>query len=291
MKIYKHGLPFSEKLGNNIISLYKRIQLNKASLLIVAGGVGEGKTTLAVEIADYYNSLYGLPLINLDLNYHPQLSMGGTEFIQNLRICYKEGLPCVIYDEAGDFNRRGALTQFNAMLNRVFETFRGFKILVIVCIPSFDVLDEHLFRNNIPRQLVHLENRTINQGNFKAYSLYRMFYLKARMKKLVVKNMAFSLVEPNFYGHFLDLEPERSNALNKISMKGKFNILKKAEIKSEGLISLSEIAVKINRSIIWIRKRNKELNIKPFKTFEHKHYFKEADTLQRYFDYIDGLKK
>ena len=177
------------------------------------------------------------------------------------------------------------------MLNRVFETFRGFKILVIICIPSFDVLDENLFKNNIPRQLVHLENRTINQGNFKAYSLYRMFYLKARMKKLVVKNMAYTLVEPNFYGHCLDLEPERSIALNKISMKGKFNILKKAELKSEGLLSIIDIANKINRSLIWVRKRNKEMNIKPYKKFENKHYFKEADVLQRYFDYIDGLKK
>ena len=40
----------------------------------------------------------------------------------------KKGLHVIVYDEAGDFNRRGALTKSNAQLNRAFEACRAFKI-------------------------------------------------------------------------------------------------------------------------------------------------------------------
>ena len=63
--LYKHGLPFSEKLAENVKDLIARIDLNKASLIVIDGGVGEGKTTLAVHIADYVNSLAGMGPISL----------------------------------------------------------------------------------------------------------------------------------------------------------------------------------------------------------------------------------
>jgi len=85
--LYKHGLPFSEKLAENIRDLIDRIKFNKASMIIVDGGVGEGKTTLMVEIADYVNSLYGFQEIKLELKDHPQLALGGTSFLKQLRVC------------------------------------------------------------------------------------------------------------------------------------------------------------------------------------------------------------
>lgn len=289
---YDHGLPFSEKLKENIVDLVHRIRNKKASLLIIDGGVGEGKTTLAVEIADLVNEGEGIGKIRLEINNHPQLALGGSEFLKQLRICYETNLPVIVYDEAGDFNKRGALSRFNAMLNRTFETFRGFRILVILCLPSFNVLDVDLMDKQIPRLLLSLSNRSNKYGKFRGYSLYRMMYIKEKMKKLVVKPFAYNLVEPNFYGQFLDLTPERAKQLDKISTKGKIDVLKKSEIKIEGLMGYNEVATKLSRSIPWVRMAVSRLKIKPTRIINKARYFNE-DIVNRLSDFIEdgGLSK
>jgi replicative DNA helicase len=42
--LYDYGLPYSEKLDSCIASLVNRVEKNKASLLIIDGGIGEGKS-------------------------------------------------------------------------------------------------------------------------------------------------------------------------------------------------------------------------------------------------------
>lgn len=282
--MYNYGLPFSEVLGLNFQDLDKRVERKKASLILVDGGVGEGKTTLLIEGIDYFNKLHGLPEYDIKSGY--QLAMGGADFLKKLEKCFELGLPVIAYDEAGDFNRRGSLTRFNAMINRTFETFRAFKIVVILGLPNFAVLDQQLFDNQIPRLLLHLYNRTENQGNFKGYSLYGMLQMKSAMRKLVVKPYAYKLITPNFVGHFLDLEPSRSKTLDKISIKSKIDILRKSEAKIEGLLSYSELAHKLNRSLIWVKKSVKKLEIKHDKIISRAKYFTEND-LNRLIELIE----
>jgi hypothetical protein len=270
-------MKFSAKLAENVKDLLTRIDKNKASLIIIDGGVGEGKTTLGVEIADYANELKGLHLINLDYKHHPQLALGGEEFTQGLRTCYQFKLPAIVYDEAGDFSKRGSLTRFNSMLNRTFETFRGFRILVILCLPSFNSLDNDLFDKNIPRLLLHLQNRTENQGDIYGFSLYRMLYIKNKyMPKLTVKSFAYQLVNPNFFGHFQNLEPERARALDYISTRGKLSVLKKAQIKIQGLVSYMDIAKQVQRSVVWVKKKTSELKIKHKRIIDRCKYFDQS---------------
>jgi len=286
--VYDHGLPFNESLGKNLDNLIDRVAKKKASLIINDGGIGEGKTTIMVEEADYINKSYGLPPINLEVRKHPQLALGGSEFLSKLRACYEKKLPVIIYDEAGDFNRRGALTRFNAMLNRTFETFRGFRIIVILGLPSFRVLDNDLFDKNIPRLLIHLKDRKETYGNFYAYSLYRMLYIKEKMKKLVVKPFAYDQVEPNFRGQFLDLQPERAKQLDKISTKGKLDVLKKAEISVEGLVSYADLAKKVSRSVVWVKMVVNKLKIKHARLINRMKYF-DGDVVNRLVDYLDDI--
>lgn len=286
--LYDHGLPFSEKLGENIQDLVTRVKKGKAAMIIIDGGVGEGKTTLAVEIADYINKHYEQEQIALIYKKHPQLATGGEAFLKQLRECYILLLPVIAYDEAGDFNRRGSLTRFNAMLNRTFETYRAFKIIVILCLPSFWVLDNDLFFKGIPRLLLHLDSRSDQYGNFRGYSLYRMMYIRDRMQKLVVKTFAYDLVEPNFQGHFLDLEPERAKQLDKISTEGKLKSLQKAEVKIEGLMGYGELAHKLGRSIVWCRMAVGKLKLKPKRVISKAKYFDDT-VLNRLADYLDEV--
>lgn len=273
---YKHGLPFSQVLALNLDDAISRVEKKKASLIIIDGIVGSGKTTKAVLCADYINKHYNIGEMTLDRKNHPQLAMGGKAFQKQLRICFKQGFKVIIYDEAGDFNRRGALSQFNAMLNRTFDTYRAFKIIVILCLPLFAVLDKSLFDNGIPRMLINCHDRQENYGNFRGYSLNGMLWLKKVMddKKIVIKQIAYKKVYPNFHGHFLDLSPARAKALDRISTSSKLEISKIQEIKMEGLVSYQDIANKLVRSIIWVKKAMVKMEIRPYTTIDRRKYFK-----------------
>ena len=280
--VYAHGLPIDKELASNVIGQVERIESKKASLIICDGGVGEGKTTLAVHIADH---ITGYP-ISLEPKNHPQYAMGGKQFLSQLSECFKKKLPVIIYDEAGDFNRRGALTRFNAMLNRTFETYRAFKIIVILVLPNFGVLDNDIFDKKIPRLLVNCFDRQENYGNYRGYSLYRMLYIKEKMKKLTVKPLAYKFTTPNFHGHFKDLIKERSDQLDNLSTKGKLDELKKAEIKIDGLVSYKDISIKLACSVSKVQVDIREMKVKPLRYVDNRAYFDEGiiDLLADYQD-------
>ena len=267
--IYKNGKPFSDGLSENIKSLRDRIEAKKASLLIIDGGVGEGKTTLAVECAEEFQ---GKPL-----DFKKQYAMGGVQFQEKLQMCIDSNLGVVIYDEAGDFNKRGSLTAFNQQMNRVFETYRTFKILVVLVLPYFGILDDSIFHKQIPRMLLNCYGRTKFYGNYRGYSLYRMFYLKDNFKKTVVVPQSYTRTRPNFYGHFKDLDPKRSAELEKVSSDGKKQFLSESVIKNRGLLSPLEIAHKLGKSKQYINTIIKKMKIKETTKFKRLRYFdKEA---------------
>ena len=263
--LYSNGLPFSSGLDKNLDALRDRIETNKASLLIIDGGVGEGKTTLAVHCAEYFQKS--------KLNFSEQLAMGGVQFQEKLEICHIKKHPVLIYDEAGDFNSRSALTKFNQRLNRIFETYRTFKILIILTLPNFSKLDNSLFDNKIPRLLLHVHGRTKKEGNYAGYSLYRMHYIKEKMRKYTVPSMAYGKTTPNFRGHFKDLTPERSRELDIFTTKGKENILSDNILKAQGLIYTKEISMKLQRTDRWVRNKLKELKIEPARIYKKKKYY------------------
>lgn len=264
INVYKHGLPFSEKLGENIDDGISRVKRRLATCLIIDGGIGQGKTTLAVEVANYINRDAGLDSIALDPKYHPQLAMGGKQFASQMRECFIKGLPCIIYDEAGDYSKRGAMTQFNAFLNRIFETYRAFKIIVIIVLPNMYVLDNALFDNQIPRFLLHCHSRSTKSGSFSGYSLYNIFKLRYLMAKTTNKAYPYNLVDfQNFVGHFLDLDPEISNALDKLTVASKLDILQSAELNLEGLMDRRDIGNRLAKSQSWVALACLKLKIKP----------------------------
>ena len=277
---YDNGLPFSEPLEQNLNDLVRRVAVeNKAAMIVIDGGVGEGKTTFSILIGDYCGGAYkkiGGKYVMVKaglIDFKKQLAVGGFEFIKRMKEAFKENLHVVIYDEAGDFNRRGALTRFNAMLNRIFETYRAFKILVILALPSLDSLDAEILDKGIPRMLIHCYGRKEGYGKFKAYSLYRMYYLKHLMKKLVVKKHAYNLVDANFHGQFLNLPLERAGELEKISTGGKLDIAEYAEIKFENLVTYWDVAKQLNRSVVWARLKMNLLKLKPKKIYKKRMFF------------------
>jgi len=291
--LYDYGLPFSKELAKALDSQLGRVSFEKkASLIIYDGGIGEGKTTLMVHSADYLMGAYepqedGTYIYNSDkiISFTNQLAMGGKDFSKKLKVCHIKKLIVVIYDEAGDFSRRGALTRLNGLINRIFETYRGFKIVVLLGLPSLRSLDGSLLDKSIIRMGLHCYDRNPQYGNFKAYSLYRLHYIMHKMSKMVIKSKAYSFTYPNFRGHFLDLQPKRSLELDDFSTKGKFAMMDEGEIKFEGLVSYSDMASKLNLSVAWVKKKVVKLKIKEKRFYKKRKYFL-AEVLDKLADEI-----
>lgn len=278
-EFYKHGLLFDRMLSVAVEDVDDRIfKLNKAGLMIIDGGVGEGKTTLAVHVGDFINSLHGLPPI--DIKSENQIALGGEDFVKKLRVCYQKKLPVLLYDEAGDFNKRGALTRLNALLNRTFETFRAFKVFVIIILPSFRVLDSDLFDKNIPRLLVHCSRRTNNSGHFACYEYDSMLYIRHDMTKQVIKENSFLKTGANFRGAFKDLPEKRRLILDDVSTKGKFKMLGKAEKNFDGLVSVPDLCHNLSLSQTRVRLMIKELGIKEERREGMKKWYNKTTTFQ-----------
>ena len=273
--LYEHGLPFSQCLAENLDDLKDRVTLNKAVMIIVDGGLGEGKTTIAVEMADYISG----GEIDLHKTTCDQYAYGGISFQEKLYMCYVKKLVVLIYDE-GDLKKRGALTRFNEQLNRTFQTFRTFRIIVIMCIPNFNVIDSDLFDNQIPRMLLHLHDRNEHQGNFSGYGLSEMYWLRHYMGKIVVKPEAYSKVFPNFKGHFLNLPPVREKLLDLLSTQLKTKELLKTTVKAQGLLTKQQMAFELNRSVPWIELKLRAHKIRPFKVLKNTNYY-EKDVMGR----------
>jgi hypothetical protein len=275
--LYKNGLAFHDDLKLNIDDqLERRIDANFPSLIFIDGGQGQGKTTLLIHLIDYINSKKNLQQCSLKIKYHPQLSLGGKEFLQHFNICKKEKLPALGYDEAGDFSKRGAISNFNRIIIRVFETFRSSNIIVFVCLPTFNVSENHIFDLQIPRMLLHLKGRKkgAEYGNYYAYSLYQMNWIRYWHNKLptAIRYQCYKKSVPNFRGHFLNLPPGRAEELRLLSDHGKNKFSQQAEINVQGLLQYEDLARATNRSIETLRRIVPTL-LRPAKQYGNRKFF------------------
>jgi len=278
--LYEHGKPFSKILVKPIQEWKRRIlEDNLASMIVISGGVGQGKTTFAVQIAEEYQ---GCPI-----DFNKQIAMGGSDFVKKILDCQKENIKVLIYDEGGDFNSRGAISKFNRMLNEVFDKMRAFKVFVIMCLPNPAVLDLDIFGKNVLRAGVQCYGKKQNKGygEFRTYSLVRYAKVIRLLKdrKTTIPDVAFNWVSPNSYGHRLNLSPERETELSKVSLEAKEESLKKY-IEEEkdilpdvtGLITSEQIAKSSGFSYTHVVKTLKYNNKKPVEQIGRVKYYDPA---------------
>ena len=267
---WENGLKIDSTLDLNLGECIKRIRSKKASLIIIDGGVGEGKTTLgticAMRLATQLNQKFDIK---------EQVRQGGSDFLKGMDWAVTNKRNVIVYDEAGDFNTRASLTYFNQTMNRVFETYRALGIIVILCLPSFADVDTSLMKKKISRMLIHCYDRNSQYGCYKVYSLWRMWYLKAKFSKVTVPDDAFRMVSPNFFGRFRDLDPKDSEALEAHSIKGKKDIIRKGMLQERGMLPIKTIAQKTGYSIETIRRYIKRKKLKGEKYGATLYYHKE----------------
>lgn len=284
--LYENKLPFTagkredgmDVLAYNLDMLLVRREKKKPTIIVIDGMSGEGKTTMSVHVCDY--------LQKRQIKFEEHIFMGGKKFMKGLLICYEKKLVVALYTEAGDFGKKATLTKLNRTLDLVFETFRTYNIIVVIDLPFMPKLDGGIFEKGIPRLLIHCYGRK-NTGKFSAYDTERMLWLRHRAgdKGIVNKQKIYEMVQPNFRGHFKDLEPGRSKELDKFCTSGKSEILHIAEISGEGLLTYPEIARKLNRSVEWVRRKASAMRVEAVKVYKGKKYYHESAV-----DILKGVK-
>jgi hypothetical protein len=262
---------FNEDLKINIDDQIERVSHDYASALIVDGGVGKGKTHNDVQIADYISITKGQGVIDLDI----QLARGYEEFFSKLDECIKAKRSVIVYDEAGDFSKKGTLTKINMLLSRVFEQYRQFHIIVILSLPLSDSLDNSLLHNEIPRMILHTDRRFDHWVEGRAYSLKRFFQIKHTMSKLAQKSLAYNSYPCNFHFRIYKLPEDRAKEVTSFSLVGKKKQIKTAIISSQNLLSYYDIANKVHKTPRWVMQKLKAGGFKHKKIFDRKKYFDE----------------
>jgi len=281
------GTPFS----NNVITDNLRIidnrvrKKNLASVVIIDGGLGKGKTTTAVQMASF---LQGSPI-----DFEKQLALGGGELMEKLSICRKEKLPVLVYDEASDFNRRGALTKFNAEVNRVFDVCRAFKVVIFVVLPCVVVLDKDIFNKGIVRATFHVADKSKKFNLCWAYSAYRSAYLIRDLKdskKNPVLGKAYLKTYFNFDFRTYDLTKERAKELEKFSTNAKLKVLRNSTIKLQGLSNMDQLAEQLGMSKGWVSLTIRHKKI-PCKAVHNRMKYFDSSTLLKLKSYIKNNPK
>lgn len=272
-RLNEFGLPFIKTLALNLELQMKRIEQGKASMIIIEGIIGNGKTTLGVHIADFINGGYQRESPGVDkwirvpeklVDLKKVVGLGGDDFFKKIKLVYAEKGPVIIYDEANEFSKRSTLSKFNAKMVQLFDVYRAFKIVVIVILPFFHYLDNSLLQKGIPRFMIRIQDRTRTFGKFKVYDTNMMEYLKHWLKKSAVVSWAYNHVSCSYNGTFFNLDEDRASKLNEIQLEGKLNIIYPDEEKKNltGLLSTQDLGLKLNYSKEHIAKLLKEANIK-----------------------------
>jgi hypothetical protein len=216
--VYEHGLPFSQDLASDVIDPLVKNLKRIPNILIIDGAPGTGKTTLAVEIADYINKKNGQQPLTLTVKGNKQLAFGSKELMQKAEEAAGAGFKVCIADEL-DFDKRNWASSFNKDISSFFREYRSLAILIIIIIQNVAWIDNRIWELGAVQGLIHLHDPEQNYTSYQVYDLENISYLLFRMDKLgmYARRKAYSFSHGYQRGQFLPLPDERQAALDCLS--------------------------------------------------------------------------
>lgn len=271
--VYQNGLPFTsirDRLSLLIDSCKERIKDNLPSAILIDGSSGSGKTTIAVEIGEYYQEK---PLI-----FAEQLANGVEDFKQKLELCKDLNHSVIIFDEAGEASRKSSPSKINRTVVRLFELYRGYNILVLICLPRFYFLEGDILQLGIIRALVHTQRkRGRSYSDFKIFRVKQMMMIRYWVKKLADPTDCYKYGVPQTKGHFLDLAPERSKELAEFSLRSKRVEMKKNFLGIKDRMDMKTIMQHFGKSRRWVELKLREIDdIGEVKVFQKKKWYEKT---------------
>lgn len=279
--LYDNGTPFDkpDMIQINLVGESIPFLKDKQPVVIVLiGGQSTGKTTLAVHLADIFNNYFQQPIMDLKIKNNTQYSQGGKEFLNKLPKCAEEGKPVHIWDESGKYSRKNSLSEFNKNMDEAMDVVRVYKTALILVRHDIHKIPKELIDHEIIGILIRCKKRKPGSGYVEAevYDFEQINQIIYNLKNAVASQYIFNKrVFPNFHFRFKDLSTERSEQLDRLSTEKKKDMWLQKDVKSQGLLTAQELSYEIDRSVIWIKQKIKELNIKPEIILKKKFYYNQ----------------
>ena len=238
---FSMALRLKRNLDEKVIpDLHKR---DKDCFLVIDGGEGKGKSTIAFQIGRYVD-----PTLNLN-----RVVFSPDKF-RDVVYNAKKG-QCIIYDEAfTGLSSRASLSLINKVLISLTMQMRQKNLFVIIVLPTFFLLDKYiaLFR---ARALIHVFESKGRRGYFRLYNtrLKKLLYLTGQ------KTYSYNtkLVRTNFSGRFYGKFALGDEEVEKKYRKKKEQALKDTK---ENSMTPGQAKYKQQRDILIWRLR-KEMNL------------------------------
>lgn len=281
----ENNTPFNvpEKIYNFLKGALINIHDNIPAVITIDGGQGSGKTTLAIELADAINHLTGKTEVNLKEKENVQYGVGAEQFLKKLPESSAQQYLINIYDEGGDYSRKGALSRFNKAMDQAMATVRVYKSIIIIVCHDFSKLPREMFDKQIVTVLIHCKQRSPESGYSTAevYDYNNLCYVLYNKKQTIVPEYAYK--GANFHFRFKDITPTRSKQLTILGATKKKELWEGTQIKMQGFLTYKDLATKIGKSIPTIKRLLRELKIKPETTHKKKNYYNPniLDTLPK----------
>lgn len=255
-------------------------------VIFIDGWQLSGKTTLAVQGIDYVNKKRGKPEMDLTQTDNVQYALGGEDFLRKLPKASAQGYRIVVYDEGGDYSRKGAMTRFNKTMEKAIDVMRVHKcIIIFVC---------HYFPKQVPSEmmdkglvscLLHCVSRKPNQSytEVKVYERESTAYMVNHWIKFVKVPGHIYRMTPNFKFEFHNLSEERSKLLAMLGKAKKKELWDLTEISLGGLMTQQDLASNLRVSVSWVKKKIKECEEEAEKVYKNKKYYnnKTLEALRR----------
>lgn len=187
---YSMSKRLKKNLDKKIIpSLQKK---DKDCVLVVDGGEGTGKSTIAFQIGKYVD-----PTLNLS-----RVVFSPDDFREAI-FKAKKG-ECIIYDEAfTGFSSRSSLSPVNKVLVSLAMQMRQKNLFVLIVLPTIFMLDKYMaiFRT---KALIHVFESHGKRGYFRVYNKNKKRYLILMGQKTMTYNIKGLHVrfKGRFYGKF-----------------------------------------------------------------------------------------
>jgi hypothetical protein len=188
--VYDNGYPYTDPLPAFVDrAVYHVQQQHLASLIIVDGGLGSGKSTMAAQMLRQIDPGFVATKESFKLRY----LLGGTALMETAVKAHKQGVKGLIFDEAGiDLSSRSAMSTMNRNLNGFFQLYRALSLVVILVLPSVRILDKQVYEFDIHRFQVHTHSKL--HGSYNRYRLWdrkAMKFLRLNLEQRVDSRDAY----------------------------------------------------------------------------------------------------
>ena len=239
---------------------------DKDYIIAIDGSEGSGKSTLAFQIGKHIDP-------TLDLS---RIVFNAEDFRQVIFKAKKGQV--VVYDEAEDFDRKGAMSRFNRLLNKVFAVMRINQMVVLIVLGIVKKLEYEPIEKGLVRCLINVHGRTGNYANIRLYDAGNIFYLMYLMQKY--KNsgkapiMAYSKTATFMRSRILRADSSDEKLWDSIDLKDKNRIQDDASLATKGLIDIKTLARESGLSISSLRSKFRSLKPEVVKIGRKNYYYK-----------------